>query len=228
MDPKCAAAEKAVELIQTGMTVGLGSGSTATWAIKRLGERVNEGLQIRAVASSLKSEMLAKQLAIPLIDHSDVTAIDIAVDGADEVDTKGNLIKGGGGSLLREKLIAYASQRFHVIVDESKLVQGLGKFPLAVEIVPFATGLTLKHLEALACKPVIRQTDGGPFISDNGNLVADCKFAGIDDPAWLDVKLKMIPGVVETGLFSYKIVTSVFIGYATGEVKEMRIAASSD
>ena len=224
MDEKQSAAEKAVELIQSGMIVGLGSGSTASWAIRKIGEKVKAGLQINAVASSLKTEQLAKQLMIPVVDPSKVQRIDIAIDGADEVDKKGNLIKGGGGSLLREKIIAYASQRFHVMVGESKIVEQLGKkFALPVEIVPFATELTLRQIKMLECEVVLRRSGDQLFISDNGNFVADCKFAFISDPSWLDVKLKMIPGVVETGLFSAQIVTSIFIGYNNGEAREVLV-----
>jgi ribose 5-phosphate isomerase A len=223
MDAKKAVAEKAVELIEEGMTVGLGSGSTAALAIERLGEKVKQGLNIRAVASSRKSEELARKLSIPVFDPSAIDVIDIAIDGADEADTRGNLIKGGGGSLLREKIIAFASRQFHVMVDDSKLVEVLGRFPLPVELTPFAAGLTLKHITALGAEPVIRNAGAQPFISDNGNLIADCRFPSIADPAWLDVKLRMIPGVVETGLFSARVVTSILVGYANGEVKQVMV-----
>lgn len=223
MDAKKLAAEKAVRYITEGMTVGLGSGSTAYYAIQKIGEMVKEGLKIRAVATSLKSERLAKQLSIPVYDPFHIDSIDIAIDGADEADSKGNLIKGGGGSLLREKIIAYASKKFYVMIDESKLVDRLGKFPLAVEIIPFASSLTIKHLKALGCNPGLRKTNGDNFITDNGNLIVDCRFGDIGDPAWLDVKLKLIPGVIETGLFSNKIITSIVVGYQKGDVKEISI-----
>lgn len=225
MDAKRLAAEKAVELIKNGMTVGLGSGSTASYAIRSIGERVREGLQIRAVATSLKTEALARELSIPVDDPSAADTIDIALDGADEVDTKGNLIKGGGGSLLREKIIAFVSKRFHIIVDQSKLAERLGTVSLPVEIVPFGAALTIRHLHILGSAAVIRQSNGRNFITDNGNLIADCRFQAIDDPAWLDVKIKMIPGVVETGIFSNKIITSVFVGASNGEVREIMINA---
>jgi ribose 5-phosphate isomerase A len=219
MNAKQIAAEKAVELIKDRMIVGLGSGSTASYAIQKIGERVKAGLKITAVASSVKSEDLARECGIPLRDPSEIESIDMAIDGADEVDTQGNLIKGGGGSLLREKVIAFASERFYVVVDDSKLVTRLGKFPLPVEIIPFAANLTLTHLNALGCEPVIRTRDGENFITDNGNLIVDCSFHQIDEPAWLDVKIKMIPGVVETGLFSHKVVTSLFVSSPGGKVK---------
>jgi len=218
------AAEKAVELISDGMTVSLGSGSTATYAIEKIGERVKQGLNIRAVATSVKSEKLAKELDIRVYDPSEIDSIDIAIDGADEVDTSGNLIKGGGGSLLREKVLAFASKRFHVIVDESKIVDRLGKkATLPVEIIPFAETLTLRHLRAMGCHPEIRKSGGKKFITDNGSLIADCRFGEITDPALLDVRIKMIPGVIETGLFSSKIVTSVFVGSHDGTVREIVI-----
>jgi ribose 5-phosphate isomerase A len=223
MDAKRVAAHKAVDYIKPGMTVSLGSGSTASWAIRAIGERVKEGLTITAVASSLKSETIARELSIPMRDLSTIDTIDIAIDGADEVDAKGNLIKGGGGSLLREKLLAFSSKTFYVIIDESKLVDKVGKKVLPVEIVPFGANLTLAHLKSLGCIPSIRKNNTENFITDNGNLVVDCQFTSIDDPAWLDVRIKMIPGVIETGLFSSKVVTAIIIGYETGEVREIFI-----
>ena len=217
-------AAAAVELIKEGMLVGLGSGSTASYAIEILGRKVQEGLKVRAIAASLSSETLARHNGITIIEPTEGDIIDLAIDGADEVDTKGNLIKGGGGSLLREKIIAYSSRKFHVMVDESKVVNRLGKFPLAVEIIPFATALTLKLIRRIPCEPVIRQRDGKPFITDNGNLIADCKFDNIADPGSLDVKLKMIPGVVESGLFWASSVTSIFVGYRNGMVKEVTVS----
>lgn len=223
MHAKKIAAEKAVALIRDNMTIGLGSGSTAAYAIQKIGERVQEGLRIKTVASSLKSETLAKSLLIPVVDPAEIHKIDMSIDGADEVDTKGNVIKGGGGSLLREKIIAFASERFYVIVDDSKLVTRLGTVPLPVEIVTFGTTLTIQHLKSLGCDPVVRKHHGANFITDNGNLIVDCQFRGIDDPAWLDVRLKMIPGVIETGLFSSKILTSLFVGSSDGTIREISI-----
>ncbi len=223
VDAKRVVAEKAVSLVSQGMTIGLGSGSTANLAIEKLGERVRNGLVIKAVASSLKSERLARASGIDVVDPSQIQSIDLSLDGADEVDLKGNLLKGGGGSLLREKIVAFASRRFHVMVDESKLVQQLGRFPLAVEVIPFGVDLTLAHIRSLGCTPSLRTEGGKIFVTDNGNHIADCSFGTVADPAALDMKLKMIPGVVETGLFSFRIVTSVFVGYRNGEVKELAI-----
>jgi len=223
MNAKRSAAEKAVRLIGNGMTVGLGSGSTSSIAITLLGEMVKAGLDIRAVATSLKSEVLAKGSGINVIDPSDAGVIDIAIDGADQVDKKGNLIKGGGGSLLREKIIAYASKRFHVMIDDAKLVEQLGSFPLAVEVVPFASDLTLRMIRDLGCEPRWRKDGDKLFVSDNGHYIADCKFDQIADPSWLDVKLKLIPGVVETGIFSSQIVTSILIGYNDRDAVEVPV-----
>ena len=217
MNGKKIAAEKIVDLIKEGMTVGLGSGTTASYAIQKLGQRVKGGLRITAVGTSLKSEKLARELSISVADPSEIQSIDIAIDGADEIDKKGNLIKGGGGSLLREKIIAFASKSFYVMADDTKLVEKLGRHPLPVEVIPFGATLTLSHLDMLGGHPVFRKTGGQKFITDNGNFIADCQFGEIEDPAWLDVKLKMIPGVIETGLFLNRIVTGICIGYESGE-----------
>lgn len=228
MDAKKKAAEKAADLLRDGMTVGLGSGSTANYAIENIGKKVREGLKIKAVASSIKSETLAKSVGIPVLDPQEVASVDIALDGADEVDKKGNVIKGGGGSLLREKIIAFASQRFYVIVDDSKLTETLGQRALPVEIVPFAANLTLQHIRLLGGHPVLRQVNGKNFISDNGNLVADCNFGEIADPAGLDIKLKLIPGVIDTGLFLRQIISGIFIGYKNKETRFISLNSGSE
>ena len=223
MKAKKIAAERAVELIKDGMTVGLGSGTTATYAIEKIGQKVKDGLQITAVATSVKSETVAKELSITVVDPSDVHSIDIAIDGADEIDKKGNLIKGGGGSLLREKIIAFASKSFYVIADDSKLVERLGKHPVPVEVIPFAAALTLRHIRTLGARAAFRKAMGQNFITDNGNFIVDCQFEDVQDPAWLDVKLKMIPGVIETGLFLNKVVSGICIGYESGESRLISI-----
>lgn len=217
MDAKKLAAEKAVEKIKDRMVVGLGTGSTASHAIRKIGERVRQGLSIRAVATSLASEKIAMELNIPLMPLTTMESVDIAIDGADEVDARGNLIKGGGGALLREKMVAFASRQFIVVVDHSKLRETLGDFPLPVEIVPFAPALAVKHLRTLGCEPSIRKKEGREFVTDNGNLIIDCRFARITDPASLDTAIKKIPGVVETGLFVNTMVSEVIVGYDHGE-----------
>ena len=174
MNAKKLAAEKAVTFVKNGMTVGLGTGSTASFAIEAIGKLVRQGISIKAVASSLKSEAFAKKQAIQLVSFSEVRTIDIYIDGADEVDPQMNLIKGGGGALLREKILAYNSKEFIVIVESSKLVDHLGKFPLPVEVTEFAHELTRKDLEKLGCTTIIRHENNQPFKTDNGNMIIDC------------------------------------------------------
>jgi ribose 5-phosphate isomerase A len=218
MNPKQVAAEKAVEFVKNGMIVGLGTGSTAFWATQKIAQRISEGLTIRAVASSASTEALAGQLGIPLVPFSSIDHIDITIDGADEVDDQLNLIKGGGGALLREKILAGNSSRFYVVVDESKRVPRLGRFPLPVEIVPFASNLTIRRLQELNCEPVVRMVKGSEFITDNGNLIADCSFKEIPDPKALQQRINLIPGVVENGLF-VDMATAVVVGYGDGTIQ---------
>ncbi|MCR8631792.1 ribose-5-phosphate isomerase RpiA [Paenibacillus radicis (ex Xue et al. 2023)] len=218
MNSKKLAAEKAVEFIEDGMTVGLGTGSTAYWAIQKIGERIKEGLSIQAAASSVGSEDLAKQLGIPLIPLANLDLIDITIDGADEVDNNLNLIKGGGGALLREKIIASNSKKFIVIIDESKQVDQLGRFRLSVEIVPFASNLTINKLRELECDPQVRSLNNKPYITDNGNLIIDCDFGKIPNPEALNGQINLIPGVVENGLF-IQMASLVVVGFNDGAVK---------
>jgi ribose 5-phosphate isomerase A len=219
MDTKRLAAEAAVNYIKNGMIVGLGTGSTMHWAILKIGERVKEGLRIKAVASSDRSEKLASELNIPILSFKEIEKIDVTIDGADEVDKNFNLIKGGGGALLREKILIYNSNSFYVIVDESKLVTHLGKFPLPVEAVPFASDLTIKHLTNLGCDAVIRKAEDDIYKTDNGNLIVDCHFKNIPDPLKLDLAIRSIPGIVETGLFQNKLVTAVVVGHKNGTIE---------
>jgi ribose 5-phosphate isomerase A len=223
MNPKKAAAEKAVENIASDMIVGLGTGSTAFWAIQKIGERVREGLKIKAVATSVQSETLARELGIPIIAFSEIDAIDLTIDGADEIDGHGNLIKGGGGALLREKIVAHNSKALHIVADHNKKVDSLGKFPLPVEIFPFGYELTLKNLQRLARSVTMRKSGDKFFVTDNGNFIADGDFFPIVDPASLDLQLKSIPGVAETGLFLHPMVTTVTIGFDDGTVKTLLI-----
>ncbi|MEK4516551.1 ribose-5-phosphate isomerase RpiA [Paenibacillus sp. FSL H8-0122] len=201
MNVKQLAAEKAVEYVQDGMKVGLGTGSTAYWAIRKLGERVSEGLQITAVATSQASEDQARELGIPLVAFSDVDSLDLTIDGADELDGALQLIKGGGGALLREKIVAMGSARMIVVADESKAVTTLGKFPLPVEIVPFAWEWTVAALAKLGCTTELRRSGEDLYKTDNGNYIADCRFEAIESAAELALALQRIPGVVEHGLF---------------------------
>ncbi|MDG0811937.1 ribose-5-phosphate isomerase RpiA [Cohnella rhizosphaerae] len=204
VDPKRLAGEEAVKLVEDGMLVGLGTGSTAYWAIVDIGRRVKEGLKITAVPTSIRSEELAVSLGIPLVPLDDVPpgGIDLTIDGADEADGELNLIKGGGGALLREKIIAAHSKRLVIVADASKEVETLGTFPLPVEIVPFGFKLTMGRLEALGGHPSLRLIQGEePYVTDNGNYIADCRFGVIADAAALETTLNLLPGVVENGLF---------------------------
>jgi len=195
------AAEKAVEYIEDGMLIGLGSGSTVYWMMSRLAERIRDGLQVKGIPSSKRTENWAKEFGIPLTTFSEVQRLDLAIDGADEVDPNLNLIKGGGGSLLREKLVDDASSQLIIVVDESKLVSKLGNFPLPVEVVPFGWETTAKRIATLNVTPILRSNEDGVFVSNNGNYILDCPFQQIEDPIALHQQLKGMLGVVETGLF---------------------------
>lgn len=196
------AARAAVELVEAGSTVGLGSGSTAAYAVRFLAERVRQGLNIVGIPTSQQTQHLAEQLGIPLAALEDHPKIDIDIDGADEIDPELNLIKGGGGAFLREKIIASASRRFIVIADSAKQVKRLGKFPLPVEVVPFAQSLIKPQIEALGAKVALRSyAYGNPYVTDEGHHILDCTFGVIPDPPGLAEKLRCIPGVVEHGLF---------------------------
>lgn len=220
MDAKRIAAERAVDYIQDGMVVGLGTGRTAYLAIQKLGDKVKEGLKIKAIATSTGSEELARELGINLISFSEIENIDITIDGADEVDKDYNLIKGGGGALLREKIVASSSKELFIVVDESKLVDKLGTFPLPVEIVKFGYEMTIRKLHALGCETRLRQAEGKAFITDNGNYIVDCYFNSIDNPRELHEKINSIPGVVDNGLF-INMTSKVIVGYNNGDIKEM-------
>ena len=197
---KRAAAERAVELVASGMLVGLGSGSTARYFVEGVARRVRDGLEITALATSEETQRLARTGGINLVDTID-RPLDITVDGADEVDSRRNLIKGRGGALLREKVVAHASRAFLVIADETKAVPKLGRGPVPVEVVPFLWEVTSRNIESLGGQPSLRTGARGPFRTDNGNLVLDVAFADLSKPDELDRDLHRIPGVVEHGLF---------------------------
>lgn len=217
---KKAAGIRAVDFIENGMKVGLGTGSTAYWAIMEIGARVKQGLQVSAIATSIQSEELAREQNIPLITFSQFDYLDVDIDGADEVDEHLQLIKGGGGALLREKIIASASRRFVVVADEHKFVKQLGAFPLPVEVTPFGWEYTFRQLTAMSGQPKLRQKDGKTFITDNGNYIADCNFVAIKNPKSLEGLLNAIPGVVENGLFVDRAHTLV-LGFGDGTTKVM-------
>jgi ribose 5-phosphate isomerase A len=217
---KKAAGEQAAALVQTGMLVGLGTGSTAYWAIEKIGEMVKQGLHIQAVATSLASEKQARRLGIPLTSFSEIQQLDIDIDGADEISEELQLIKGGGGSLLREKIVALASRKRVIVADERKYVKTLGRFPLPLEIVPFGWELIFKVLQTIQGKPTLRTREDQPYITDNGNYIIDCSFGAIPDPEQLHHQLKAITGVVETGLF-INLKPTVIIAYENGDVKTL-------
>jgi ribose 5-phosphate isomerase A len=203
MDAKQRAGYKAVEFIEDGMTVGLGTGTTAYWMVERLGQRVREGLRVRCVPTSRRTEEQARGLDIPLVNFSDVQRLDLAVDGADEIGPSLSLIKGGGGALLREKLVARAAGRFVVIADAAKRVETLGRFPLPVEVVPFAWEVTARRVSDVTdTEPQLRRGESGEtYLTDNGNYILDCRCGEIRDPERTERELKLITGVVECGLF---------------------------
>lgn len=221
---KRAVAEKAVnEYIKNGMIVGLGTGSTAYYAIKRLGERVKEeGLDITCTATSVRSEELAKEFGLVVLDVDEVTHIDVTIDGADEVDPNMQLIKGLGGALLREKIVAAASQSEVIIVDESKLVDVLGtKCPLPVEVLRFGHKKTKYALELQGCDAKLRMgADGEPFVTDNGNYIYDCEFESIQNPFFLESRINVIPGTVDNGLF-LNTATTVLVSHKDGTITKM-------
>ena len=199
---KQAAARASLAFVHDGDIVGLGTGSTATYAIRLLGDRVNAGLKIRGIPTSVRSKELAASLGIPLTTLDENQQIDVAIDGADEIDPQLCLIKGGGGALLREKVVASAARHFVVIADSSKQVAVLGKFPLPVEIIPFAQAVVAARITALGAAVRLRQSSGGsPFITDEGHHILDCNFGQVADPPALARTLSDIPGVVEHGLF---------------------------
>src|SRR5206468_1407057 len=198
---KQAAAEKALELVQDGMLVGLGSGTTARFFTEGVGRLVAQGMKLRGVPSSRATAALAAEHGIPIVTEL-VGQIDLTVDGADEVDPALNLVKGRGGALFREKLVAAASKRFVVVVDESKLVKQLGAGVLPVEVLPFLWRSTAERLTALGLSLVIRGGEETPYVTDNGNVILDVTVAeGIKNPAELALELKQVTGVVEHGLF---------------------------
>jgi ribose 5-phosphate isomerase A len=207
-DYKRQAAERAVALVEDGMMLGLGTGSTAAHFIDLLGARVKAGLKVECVPTSEATRAQAGRLGIPLIELERRPFLDLTVDGADEIDPDLRLIKGRGGALLREKIVATASDRMVVIADHTKHVAMLGGAPLPVEAVPFGVASTRNMIEVLAtdagCRGEVRlrlRDDGQPFATDSGNFIIDCAFGRIDEPEALDEALKMIPGVVENGLF---------------------------
>ncbi|MCJ7560680.1 ribose-5-phosphate isomerase RpiA [Candidatus Bathyarchaeota archaeon] len=222
-EAKKRAALEAVKHVKDGFIVGLGSGSTAAYAIDALGERIKrESMSILGIPTSYQAFLLAVKHGITVTTLEEYPVIDVTIDGADQIDAKLNLIKGMGGALTREKIVASASKQNIIIADESKKVKVLGEndHPVPVEVLPFAISLVKRRIEKIGGKPVLREGKGkvGPVITDNGNVVVDASFGLIGNAAELELKLKMISGVVETGLF-VGLADIVYIGKSSGVEK---------
>jgi ribose 5-phosphate isomerase A len=227
-DPeKEAAARASLRFVQDGQVVGLGTGSTAAFFIKLLGERVKNGLKIRGIPTSERSRDLALSLGIPLTTLDECQDIAVTVDGADEVDPQLRLIKGGGGALLREKIVASATRQLVIVADASKQVARLGKFPLPVEVIKFAQALVTKKITAMGANVTLRLgKDEKPFVTDEGSHILDCRFGEIADADGLARTLSDMPGVVEHGLFIG--MASVVLFARGNEIVEVRKAVASD
>src|SRR5579862_7486150 len=218
---KEAAARASLQFVKDGQVVGLGTGSTATYFIKLLGEQVKNGLRVRGIPTSVKSRDLAASLNIPLTTLDECQEIAVTVDGADEVDPELRLIKGGGGALLREKVVASASKQLVIVADASKQVPVLGKFPLPVEVVRFAQALVAKRIRSLGADVQLRQgPDGKPYLTDENNHILDCRFGQIPDAEGLARTLSEMPGVIEHGLFIG--MASVVLFAKGSEIVELR------
>ena len=215
------AAEKAVEEIQPGAIVGLGTGSTVYYVLLALGEKVRDGLNITGIATSKQTETISAKQGIPLSTLAERPVIDLTIDGADEIDPSLNLIKGGGGALVREKIIAHASKRLVIVADESKLVSVLGTtFALPVEVLQFGWEATQTAINNICGKSTMRYSGEKPFLSDNGNYILDCRFGMIRQPAQIELQLNNLPGVVENGLFVSR-ADKAIIGTTSGvEIRE--------
>lgn len=201
MEEKRIAALKAAEYIESNMVVGLGTGSTAFYLIEKVGEMVSKGLKLKAVATSQSTTKLAEEHGISLVAIDEVDKIDLAIDGVDEIDSNFNAIKGGGGALFREKMVANLAHRVIWIMDSSKVVDSIGAFPLPVEIIPYGHRHIIKKLEDLSLNPVLRINNESPFITDNFNYIVDLQLEKGFDIAAVSEKLQSVTGVLETGLF---------------------------
>lgn len=217
-DEKQAAARASLRFVRDGQIVGLGSGSTATYVVQFLGERVRAGLKIVGIPTSNKTRDLAASLGIPLTSLEQTPQIDVTIDGADEIDPQLSLIKGGGGALLHEKIVASASRHFVIIADSSKQVPTLGKFPLPIEVIIFAQPLVKRKIEAFGATVTLRMAGDTPFVTDEGHHILDCNFGAISDVPALARKLSDMPGIVEHGLFVH-MASVVLIGKANGVIE---------
>ena len=198
-----ASAERALEFVEDGQTLGLGTGRAATAFVRALGARVKEGLKVRGVATSVATAQVAQELSIPLLSLEEAGTLDVTFDGADEVDPQLDLIKGYGGALVREKITASSSRRLVILVGPEKMVSHLGdRGKLPVEVIPFGVSVCTKQLQELRCEPALRKSaDGSTYVTDNGNFILDCQIAAIEDAAALDQAIQSIPGALGTGLF---------------------------
>ena len=212
------AGEKAVEYVEDGMILGLGTGSTVEYTLRKLGELVKDGLKIKGIPTSMHTRKIAKECNIPLTTLEENPEIDLTIDGADEVDSELNLIKGGGGALTREKIIAYHSKKEIIVVDETKIVKALGTdVPLPVEVVKYGWTSTKKTLEEFGCTAELRKIINDPYLTDNSNYILDCDFEKIEEPEQIEKDINNIPGVVENGLF-IGLVDEIIVGSKQGIV----------
>jgi ribose 5-phosphate isomerase A len=215
------AAINAIRYVQQDMTIGIGTGSTVYWFIQELALYVQQGLSCSCVPTSKETDLLARQMGIPMLELNDVSKIDLTIDGADEIDTKLRLIKGGGSALLQEKMVAAASDKLIIIADSSKLVKQLGVFPLPVEVIPYGWKQVQRRINALYnIQTILRMKDEKPLITDHGHYILDCHFLQIQHTEELTVALNTIPGVVDNGLF-VQMAHSAIIAYPDGYVTTM-------
>ena len=229
-EPAAAATQLALEFVRDGQTLGLGTGRAASAFVRALGERVAHGLQVRGVATSDATAALAREVDVPLVSLAEARRIDVTFDGADEVDPQLDLIKGYGGALVREKIVAASSQELVILVGEEKLVSQLGsRGVLPVEVLPFAQALCEERLRELGCEPVERLADSGaPFRNDNANAILDCKIAPIENAAELDRAIREIPGAIGSGLFVAMADTVVVEGADGAELRTRPTRSAGD
>jgi ribose 5-phosphate isomerase A len=220
-DIKKQVAIAAAQLVQNNMTIGLGTGSTAYWLIMELGRRVQEDLTIKAVPTSKKTAALAAEHQIQVVGLNDIDAIDLTIDGADEIDPQLGLIKGGGGALLQEKMVAAASRELVIIADHTKRVQQLGSFPLPLDVIPFGWKQVQRRIqEKYQVAATLRMNGDEPFITDHEHYILDCHFHRIDDAESLNYDLNAIPGVAECGLF-INMAHMAMVGYPDGRIEKV-------
>lgn len=224
-EEKQTVARASIRFVNDGDVVGLGTGSTATYGVKFLGERVRAGLKITGVPTSNNTKDLALSLGIPLTTLDKISRIDVTIDGADEFDPQLSLIKGGGGALLHEKIVASASRRLVIIADSSKQVAVLGKFPVPLEVITFAQPIVRRKVEALGAAVTLRMAGNAPFLTDEGHHILDCHFGSIRDVPALARKLSDMPGIVEHGLFVH--MASVVLMARGSEVVELHGGAGA-